>query len=297
MMAASPLRPALAPRTPRVLWSQTFSNRPGGLVLARERGWLFLWDKQQWVYLFNRQGVRQGQVQLSAPLTGACCAEDGSAFAAIGAGGEVWWLAPDLSVRWSRSLPGPALAATLDAFGHYLAVSDERGNLVIFDHLGHTFGRTQTPRPLHYLAFVPAASRLVGSADFGLVAGYDVRGQQLWRDGLVQNSGCLTVNGDGSTVLLACYTEGLQHYSLDGKNRGRIVTPEPCYLASLSFDGRLIFAGSLNCRLLLLDDDGQVLAAFPVDKPPVSVALTPLADYGIAVLKDGVTFCLDLAGV
>jgi outer membrane protein assembly factor BamB len=263
--------------------------------LARERSWIFVWDKKQWVHLFNRLGARQGQVQLSAPLSAATCAEDGTAFAAVGTGGEVWWLAPDLSVRWSRSLPGPALAASMDAFGQYLAVSDERGNLVIFDHLGHTFGRTQTPRPLHYLAFVPAASRLIASADFGLVAGYDVRAQQLWRDGLVQNSGCLTVNGDGSTALLACYTEGLQRYSLDGKNRGRVVTPEPCYLASLSFDGRRVFAGSLNCRLLLLDDAGQVLAAYPVDKPPVAVALAAIGDYGVAVLKDGLMLCLDLS--
>src|SRR5947208_2219220 len=131
MAISPPPRPALSRGTIRPLWSQTVPNRPVGLVLARERAWLFVWDKHSWLYLF-------------------------------------------------------------------------------------------------------------GSADFGLVACYGLDGQQRWRDGLVQSSGALTVSGDGATILLACYTEGLQRYSLEGKNCGRVTTPEPCYLASMSFDGRLI---------------------------------------------------------
>ncbi len=295
MAISPPPRPLLTRGTVQPQWTQSVPNRPVGLVLARERAWLFLWDKRSWLYLFNRLGVRQAQLRMDTPVSAVCCAEDGSAFAAVGAGGEVWWLAPDLSTRWKRSMPGPAVACAMDPFGQYLAVSDERGALHIFDRGGQTTTKVQTPRPLCFLAFVPAAPWLIGSADFGLVACYGLDGTQRWRDGLVQNSGALTVSGDGATILLACYTEGLQRYALDGKNCGRVVTPEPCYLASLSFDGRLILAGSLNNRLLLLDIDGQTLGSYPVDKPPVAVALAGYGDFGLVALKNGQVICLDLS--
>jgi hypothetical protein len=295
MALSPPPQPALTRGTLRPLWSQTVPNRPIGLVLARERAWLFLWDKYGWLYLFNRLGVRQAQSRMDATVVAACCAEDGSAFAAVGAGGEVWWLAPDLSVRWQRTMTGPAVACAMDPFGRFLAVSDERGAMHILDNQGQTRSKVQTPRPLCFLAFVPAAPWLVASADFGLVTCYDLDGKQRWRDGLVQSSGALTVSGDGATILLACYTEGLQRYSLEGKNCGRVVTPEPCYLASISFDGRLILAGSLNSRLLVLDAEGQTLGTYPVDKPPVAVALSGFGDFGLVAIKDGQVTCLDLS--
>jgi len=295
MGAPPPLPPLPASRAPRLVWSQTLPNRPRGLALAREKAWLLLWDKNHWLYLLNCLGVAQGQFLVPGVLSAACCAEDGSAFAAVGGSGEVWWLAPDLSLRWQAAVPGGAVAAALDPFGQYLAVSDDRGNLSIFDRLGRSVTRVTTPRPLHYLAFVPAAPRLVGAADFGLVACFDLSGGLQWRDALFHNAGALTVSGDGGLILLACYTEGLHRYTLDGKNRGRLPLPEPCYLAHLSFDGRFILAASLDGRLLLLDTDGQVRCVYPVDKPAVGVALAALANYAIAVLKDGQVLCLDLA--
>jgi hypothetical protein len=290
------ISPAVSRDTFRLLWSQTLPNRPIGVALARERAVLLLWDKHQWLYLLNRLGVCQGQKRMPAAVCAACSAEDGSAFAAVGVGGEVWWLAPDLGVRWQQTMTGPAVACAMDPFGGYLAVSDDRGALHFFDRSGQTVAKAQTPRPLCFLAFVPAAPYLIGSADFGLVAGYDIHAAQKWRDGLVQNAGALTVSGDGSLILLACYTEGLQHYRLDGKNCGRLVTPEPCYLASLAFDGRRILAASLNNRLLLLDREAHSLGAYPLDKPAVAVALSGLGDYGIVALKDGQVMCLDLSG-
>lgn len=290
-MAVSPPVPAPTPQ----LWSITLPHRPLGLALAREKALALLWDRHHWLYLFNRQGLRQGQFLLPASINAACCAEDGSCFAAIGAGGEVWWLAPDLSIRWQRSMPAPTVAAAMDSFGQYLAVSDERGALHIFDNQGRPITQVSTPRPLHYLAFVPAAARLIGSSDFGLVTCFDLRGGQLWRDGLIHNAGALTVNGDGSTILLACYTEGMHRYALDGKGRTRLPTPEPCYLAHLSYDGRFILAASLNSRVLLLDIQARILWAHPVDKPAVAVGLSPLGDTAIVALKDGVVTSFDLS--
>jgi hypothetical protein len=127
------------------------------VALAREKGSLLAWDENNWLYLLNRRGERQTQVHGTAALTAACSADDGSAYAALGSRGEVWWLAPDLMPRWQRTVPFPPLAAALDPFGQYLAVSDARGHLHLFDRNGRPRCRVETPRPLYHLAFVPEA--------------------------------------------------------------------------------------------------------------------------------------------
>src|SRR5262249_17911137 len=152
----------------------------------------------------------------------ACCADDGSACAAVGGRGEVRWLTPDLMPRWERTLSHPALAAAMDPFGQYLAVAGARGGPHGFDRTGKQGARGESPRPLHLLAFVPAAPFVVGSADFGLVAGFDLTGRLAWRDGLVAHAGSLAVSGDGAEVVLACFSEGLQRYNHLGQNRGRL---------------------------------------------------------------------------
>jgi hypothetical protein len=283
--------------TVRRLWSQSLPAPLRGLALAREKACLLVWDQNHWLYLLNRLGERQGQLHARAPLTTACCAEDGSAFAAGGATGDIWWLAPDLSVRWQRTLSDACVAAAMDSFGQYLAVADSGGNLHIFDGTGRPVGQSRSPRPLHYLAFVPTAPRLIGSSDYGLVACFDLHATQLWRDALVIHAGALAVSGDGATIVLACFTEGLQRYTLAGKKPGRLPTPEPCRLASLSFDGRLLLVAGLSSRLLLLDGAGRLLHTHPLDRTAVALALAPLGDYAIAALKDGEVVSLDLSGL
>ena len=154
--------------------------------------------------------------------------------------------------------------------------------------------QVQTPRSLHYLAFVPAAAFLLGSADYGLVGCYDQAGRCVWRDGLVAHVGSLAVSGDGGLAALACFTEGLQRYNVAGKNLGRLTVGEPCRLAALSFDGRQILAAGLSNRLLLLDSGGQVHGAHPLDKQPVAVVLGALADRAAAAFGDGTVLSLDL---
>ena len=102
----------------RPLWSQSLGARPRGLALAREKGWTLAWDEGHWLHLLNHKGERQAQLRAPAALATACCADDGSAYVAVGSQGEVWWLAPDLMTRWERSLPAQTVTAPKrDPFG------------------------------------------------------------------------------------------------------------------------------------------------------------------------------------
>jgi hypothetical protein len=184
------------------------------------------------------------------------------------------------------------VAACLDPFGQYLVVSDQGGDVSVFDRLGGLVSRISCPRPLRYLAFIPTG--FIGSADYGLVAALDLSGRWLWRDGLVAHVGALAVSGDGSQVALACFSEGILRYDGQGKKQGRLPVPEPCRLVAMSYDGKLLLAGGLAGRLLLLEASGGTLASQLMDQPLAGLALAALGDSAVVALADGPVMRLSL---
>lgn len=291
-----PPDPVPARPGPRSLWSARLAAAPRGLSLAREAGSLLAWDESGSVSLLSRIGELQGRSRVAQGAVAACQADDGSACAAIGPRGEVVWLKPDLTARWERAVPARGVTCAMDPFGHVLAVSDAGAGLHLFDRTGKLIWHTQTPRPLVHLAFVPEQPRLVGCADFGLVACFDPAGACVWRDGLVSHIGGLAVSGDGSRIVLACFSDGLRAYNLGGKRTDRFTVMEPCRLVDVSYDARRILAGALGPRLVLVDRDGQTLATPALDAPPVALALAALGDTAFVGLADGRVQALALGG-
>jgi hypothetical protein len=295
MTSSSSLPPLVPARpVPRLTWSFRTGARPAGLVLARERKHFLAWDNNAWLYILNAFGEPQSQRKMTAALRGACCADDGSAYAAVGAQGEVSWLAPDLTPRWEQSLRRPALAAALDPFGRYLAVAEAEGRLYLFNAEGGLVSRAKSPRPLHCLAFIPEAPLLVGCADYGLVTCFNLAGDCVWRDGLVAHIGSLAVSGDGERIVLACYSDGLRCYSASGAKLGQLALKEPCYLATVTFTGERLLAVDLGAQLYALDRDGRTLSTLALESPVVSVVLGALGKEGAVALADRRILGLDL---
>jgi hypothetical protein len=291
--SASP--PAAAPDLFKPLWSLTTGAPPCGVAVARESGQLLAWDEHHWLYLLGSRGERQAQARPLGSLVAACIADDGSALAVAGARGEVGRLAPDLSLRWMRSLPHPAVGVALDPFARRLAVADARGGLHLLDAGGRTLWEALQPRPLHHLAFVPEAPQLVGAADFGLVVCVELAtGQVAWRDGLPVHCGALATSGDGEAIVLACFSDGLRRYRRAGGPAEHVTMREPCRLAALSFDGRLALVAGRANRLLLLDMQGKVHGIHLLERPAVALAMAPLADRAAVALAEGGVLMLDL---
>src|SRR5262245_17780253 len=122
----SPPAAPLKEINPTLRWSVALTARPRGFSLAREPQALLTWDDQGWLTLVGVTGKVQGKVQGPGLVTGSAAADDGSAFAAVGGGGEVRWLAPDLMPRWEQTLPAPGVTAAMDAHGRHLAAGDAR---------------------------------------------------------------------------------------------------------------------------------------------------------------------------
>jgi len=135
--------------------------------------------------------------------------------------------------------------------------------------------------------FLPAAPFIIGCADYGLAACFDLLGQCIWRDGLVAHIGSLAVDSEGEHITLACFTEGIQRYDWKGRNKGRLHLAEPCRLASISYDGKSILTVNLKSRLALIDETGRELREYRLVKPPIAIALGPLGNHAVAALSNG----------
>lgn len=272
----------------RILWSYTHTTSWRGLALARERNWTLAWDARPALYLFDRHGRPQAEWRCPGELVAAACADDGSSFAAVGTLGEVWLLAPDLSVRWERRIPTRADGVAVEAFGQYLAVSGGDGMLHLFNRLGQTVWQALNARPLCHLAFIPEQARLIGSADFGLTACYDSSGRCVWRDGLVAHVGSLAVSGDGSALVLACYSEGLCfYYKGEPKSRRFLPNTAPAHRVAISYDGRTLLTTDRESRLVWRGADRKMQHEFTCDGKPIALALEAVGERAVVVLADG----------
>jgi hypothetical protein len=278
-----------------LLWSQTVPAPLHGLTLARERDGVLAWDGQDSLFLFNHAGTIQARAPSPTPIAVACGADDGSAYAMGGAQAPVvCWLAPDLAPRWQRSLPQRATAIALEPLGQYVAVADAGGALHLFDRRGHRVWQATTPRPLWHLAFVPEKPILVGAADFGLVLCFGASGECLWRDGLVAHVGALAVSGDGSSILLACFGDGLYRYNVAGPQPQRIPLDGACHLAALSYAGDCLLTAERDHRVRMRAADGTLRDQAGLDGPAIALALGPLGNYGIVGLANGTLLRFDI---
>jgi hypothetical protein len=269
-----------------VLWTAEPASTLHGLALSRESGRVLVWNNRLGLYLYDSRGQCEAEWRAPAELTAAAMSADGKHFAVIDTAGQLRLLRQDLTPRWNRPLP-QATTVAVDSFGSRLAVADAAGDLYLLDQEGETIWRTNGPRSLRFLTFVPESAVLVGSADFGLVLCCDSHGRCLWRDAPVTHTGSLATSGDGGTVAIARYSEGLCCYAVDQPRPRTVRGTQPCRLADIAYDGRTLATAGLDDRICLRDADGTTRAEMTLSSRPVALALSPLADRVVLALASG----------
>lgn len=262
-------------------WSLQLGNPIRAIRLARESGTVFVRDDRDGLYLVDRRGTRQAQLQAPRALTAIDCSLDGLCLAVGVEEGELWSLAPDLMPRWQRSLGQPVESVAVEPLGRYIAACDDQGRLHLFTRSGQCLWTFDCPRPLRFLSFVPEAACLVGSAEFGLVLCVDERGAMTWRDGLVAHVGSLAVSGNGETIILACFTDGLVRYGLKQPRPERRPMEDACRLADVSYDGSTVMTAGLTEAIHLRDAQAQERGEYKLEAPATALALDPLAERAV----------------
>ena len=279
----------------RPLWYHQSPVSVRGLRLAREPGTVLFWDANHLLTWLTPAGVVYARWQAPSPLAAAACADDGSAAVALGTQGQVWCFDHDLKPRWQRASAGKGLTVALAPFGGLLAVADGAGTIHFLDDKGRDAGKASNPRSFLHLAFVPERPLLIGSAEFGSVAAFDLSGKRLWHDSPVAHCGSLATTGDGSLIALACYSDGLSCYDRRGAKRVGGPRPGPCRLVALSYDGTSLLTASLDGVVRRHDHDGKVRAEFCPEAAVTSLALDALGTTGFIGLANGTVMALGAA--
>jgi hypothetical protein len=256
------------------------------LALSRERHWLLAWDADR-LSLWDAAGRCLTRKQAATSLTAACAADDGQAYAAGGAGGQVWYLSDELRTRWETALTAPPLALALSPLGEQLAVADSAGGLQLYDTAGRRLWRTSLPKPLNYLQFIPEHPLLVGCAATALVVCYDLTGRQAWRDSHVANFGSLSATGDGGRIALACWSEGVCCWDRAGRKLPPLSALGAVARVELSYNGSRLLVEDPDHRVSLRKPTGEVIGECPLEARPVALALDALGKSVAAVLADG----------
>lgn len=277
------------------LWTHNTVARLAGLSLAREAGLILAWDQSQRLTIWDRTGQRKATTALVLPAVAAAISDDGKQVVAAGSGGQIWWLDADLKLQFDHDLKTSPLAVALEAFGDYVAVSDRERRTHVFNRLGKTVTTFETPRALHHLSFVPSRARVLGAADYGYVGCFDAQGRCLWRDAPPTHVGSLCCDGTGSTVLLACFSDGLRHHDATGSHRGNLPTPAPCRRAAISFDGNTILVASESASLALLNRQGRVLETLALPQSATALVLGALGELGVFGLPTGDVTAVSIA--
>jgi hypothetical protein len=277
--------------TLRPLWSHHTEAQLGGLALAQEAGLLLAWDLSQRLYLWDLQGTLQAQHTLFfSPIAGAVSVA-GTRIVIAGAEGQLWWLDHHLRLKFDQTLAEPALALAMEPLGQYVAVSDRRRQTRLFTRLGTLACSLESPRPLHFLEFIPGQALLVGSANYGFVGCFDPSGGCKWRDPPLANVGSLATDGAGQRIHVACFSQGLRRYHHAKGYCSTLQSTEPCHWVRTNYSGEVILTASDPASgspsLSLLNSSGAVSDALALPGAVRGLVCSSVGDVGICGLADG----------
>lgn len=283
-------------RPPRPAWSFTTDAPLVALQLARETGEVLAADESGGLYLLSQQGqietVSRGFRELRAL---AWC--DTAEFGAVQTGtAAVSFFDRTLRQKWSLELPAPVLSLAIAPFGHYLAIGLEDTSTCIYDSRKKRVAIFRTPRPLRFLSFCVHEPSLIGAADHGVLCSYQINGAQNWQENLLSNVGGMCVAGDGSVILLATFTHGIQKFTEHGVRQGAYLLEGTAQQVAMSFVPERILSSTVERHLYWLNSNGDLRWGASPPEDVTAIVCGPLGDWAVCGFASGQLLQLDWHG-
>ena len=274
-------------RVPQLLWSVT----PGGplvdLRLARETGEVLAADQSGRLFTIDRSGNLVEQTQGPTGIRAAVWSDTGAGGIAIVGDEKLYWFNRQLRLQGWLEQPEPVLAVAIEAHGRYAAASLVDGATVLFDATHERIRRFTTSLPLVAIEFLVDRPALVGTADHGLLCCRNFEGEPLWQQAVLTNVGDLVATGEGSQILLACFSHGVQCFDGTGRQLRSYHVEGTVSRVATSFWPQHLAATTMERQFFLISTTGQVEYQCALPDDVCRLACDPLGKAVVLGFKGG----------
>lgn len=264
---------------PEIVFDGVFPDGIVGIQLAAEAGNLLLGTHSGKLTLLSSTGDPLASDRNYRDLSQLVWSDSGTFGAAVLRDDKVVCFDRSLRTLWDVRVTGRVTALAISGYGSHIAFSTDgcRTHIVTVDKQEVT--RFDTHRAFDHLAFLTEEPAIVGAAEFGTLASYDLDGKELWSENVMNNIGDMSVSGCGRRILLSAFNHGVQLYSRGGKQRGAFMLDGIPSRVSGAKTRTRIAAITLESRLFWLNFDGNVQWAVDLTADsPQHIQTGPLGD-------------------
>ncbi|MBI3861931.1 MAG: hypothetical protein HY290_08540 [Planctomycetia bacterium] len=262
-------------RRPHLSWSLKTEAPLVGLQFAKETGETLAADAAGGLYQLDRKGEIISVKHGPAGIRAIAWSDTGNGGIALVGDEKLYWFNRKLLPQGWIEHSELALALALEAHGYCAAVSLADGSTIFYDSDRKRVRRITTPVALVALAFLDSRPALVGVAEQGVMCCYAWTGEQEWKQQLWASVGDLAVTGDGETILLASYSQGIQCHQGGGSLVGSYQLDGTVAHVSTSYRPGHIAATTVERQFFYLSADGQIEFQSPLPDDVIRVICDP----------------------
>lgn len=247
--------------------------------LMREKQRIVVLDDSNGICVLTPRGELLAQRRAPKEVIALATDDVGERLAAASRTGEIWWLDDELQIQHESRILFVPIAAAMDSHGNYLVVAGADGRNVLIDREGRKVSEFQARTGLTFLTFNPVDGAIVGADEQGYLCSHRFDGALEWETRHGANIGGLAIDGDGSTILLACFAHGLARYGGDGKKHGVYRYEHAPAMVCIDYQGSRIITASLERTLTELTYEGTLRGSRILLERPIAMALDALGRY------------------
>lgn len=190
-------------------------------------------------------------------------------------------LSDKLKMDWSVDLPFVCSAIAIDPYGQYIFAADADGGGLLVNERGKKIAPVTTLRPLAHVEFLVEEPVFFGAAEHGLLGAYSLNGKPMWEETLWSNVGDLSLIQSSGKVALASLNHGLHIYNANGESTATLVLDGTVQRIACSYNGKVMYAGTVENKLYRLDNSGHLLWAAEADQPALGLFAHPLGQSAV----------------
>jgi hypothetical protein len=273
---------------PTLRWSFSVDAPLTDVQMSRETGEVVAADASGGLYLIDRRGQVRALTRTRHAVSRLAWSDTGTSGAAVLDENLVGWFDRQLQIQWTRDLPDEILSIAMDPYGTHVALGQADGINLVYSQSNKKVSRFETLRPLRHILFLANQTDLLVASEYGLTGRYSLAGAPVWTSKLWSTVGDITATGDGRSLFLAGFAQGIQAFDgQKGTARGTFLCDGTVGLVTCGFAKRNIVGYTLERTLFGVDDAGNPQWNVTVPEDIQKIILSPLADFMICGFTSG----------